>query len=481
MAHKIMKTFIGRKEELKQLRELQKRRSASLVIIRGRRRIGKTRLVEEFAKGQRYYLFTGIAPSKKTNAQTQRDEFARQLSEQFRFPGLKAQDWGDLFTLLAREVVKERIVILFDEISWMGSKDPTFLGKLKNTWDSQFSKNPKLMLILCGSVSAWIEKNIISSTAFLGRPSFYMTLEELKLEDCNLFWGDHPTISAFEKLKVLSVTGGVPRYLELIDPRLSAEKNIGRLCFSKGGPLVDEFDYIFSDIFGKRSKLYREIIQQLVSGPKTLDELFKLFGISRTGDFSEYLRELQLAGFVSRDHTWHLKTEKISTLSHYRLRDNYVRFYWKYIYPNKQKIQKGIFEETSVTTLPAWDSVMALQFENLVINHDLKILELLNIPPEELVFSNPFFQRKTITQPGCQIDFLIQTKFNNVYVCEIKFSKHKIGHSIIKEVAEKIEKLKLPKNFSCRPVLICANGAQDEVVNNGFFSEIIYFEQLLKN
>jgi hypothetical protein len=99
-----------------------------------------------------------------------------------------AKDWGDLFTLLAKQTSEGRVVILFDEISWMGSKDPTFLGKLKNAWDLQFSKNNKLLLIICGSVSSWIEKNIISSTEFLGRPSLYLHLEELHLEDIRYYY-----------------------------------------------------------------------------------------------------------------------------------------------------------------------------------------------------------------------------------------------------------------------------------------------------
>src|SRR3990167_5897184 len=117
-----------------------------------------------------------------------------------------------------------------------------------------FKKNQSLILILCGSASAWIEKNILSSTGFVGRISYRLTLEELSLSESNQFWtGKSAHISAYEKLKILSVTGGIPRYLEEIKPQLSAEENIKQMCFVKGGPLVNEFDEIFSDIFSKRS------------------------------------------------------------------------------------------------------------------------------------------------------------------------------------------------------------------------------------
>lgn len=106
----------------------------------------------------------------------------------------------------------------------MGDQDPDFLGKIKNAWDQKFKTNPELIFVICGSASARIEKNILSSTGFLGRVSYTLTLEELPLIDCNRFCGNSSkNISSFEKLKLLAVTGGIPKYLEKIDPASSAE------------------------------------------------------------------------------------------------------------------------------------------------------------------------------------------------------------------------------------------------------------------
>lgn len=119
----------------------------------------------------------------------------------------------------------------------MGFKDPNFLGNLKTAWDIYFKKNPKLVLILCGS--AWIEKNILSSSGFLGRISYTLTLEELSLPECKEFWNKYDNrISAYEKFKILSVIGGVPRYLEEVIATKTAEENINNLCFKKGGAQV---------------------------------------------------------------------------------------------------------------------------------------------------------------------------------------------------------------------------------------------------
>lgn len=472
--------FIGRIAELQELTELQQNNVANLVIVQGRRRIGKSRLIEEFAKHHAFCSIAGIAPTKETTAQMQRDEFIRQMCEQLNLPVFAMSDWGDIFTFLAKHTSKGKIVILFDEISWMGSLDTTFLGKLKNAWDLQFKKNSKLMLVLCGSVSSWIEKNIIGSTLFLGRPSLYMKLPPLSISDCNAFWGKYQDrVSAYEKLKVLSITGGVPRYLELINPNKSAEDNIRAMCFSPNAPLVGEFARIFSDIFSTRSEIYKKIIEKLLTGSASQDEIIASCSRSKTGDYSGYLSDLTTAGFVSRDYTWRLKDGTTSKLSRYRLKDNYVRFYLKYIQPNLTKIEKGVFNKISVTALPGWDSIIGLQFENLVLNNDAHIIELLGIPAEEIIFSNPFFQKKTKTQDGCQIDLLIQTKFNCLYLCEIKFSKSEITTSVIEDVDQKIHRLNVPKNFSYRPVLIHVNGVQPAVIESGYFAKIIDFGHLL--
>lgn len=129
--------------------------------------------------------------------------------------------------------------------------------------------------------------------------------------------------------------------------------------------------------------------------------------------------------------------------------------------------------------MPAWESIISLQFENLVLNNDSCIIDLLGVPSEEIIFSNPYFQQKTKTHPGCQIDLLIQTKFNCLYVCEIKFSRTDVTTSVIDEVKQKISRLNMPKNFSYRPVLIHVNGVNSAVVEGGYFAKIIDFGQLL--
>lgn len=467
--------FFGRKRELQILQRLLTKRTASLVVIKGRRRIGKSRLAEEFGKSLKTYTFVGLPPEKHMTAQHQREEFSRQMREQIGVQGLSSDDWGNLFWHLANHTQKGRILIILDEINWMGDKDPTFLGKLKTAWDTHFKKNTELILILSGSMTSWIDENILSSTGFVGRISVDMTLEELPLPVCNEFW--HPKealVSSYEKFKILSVTGGVPRYLEEIRPEWPAEENIRVMCFEKESFLFKEFDRIFSDLFQKKNDSYLKIVQRLAQGNAVLDDVAEALGMKKGGTVSEYLEDLILTGYVSRDYTWSLKTGTPSLLSHYRLKDNYLRFYLKVIEPNSH-----IILQDELVKPTAWDGIMGLQFENLVLNNRKRLKECLNISSENVIFDNPYFQKNTNSHPGCQVDYMVQTKYNSIYLCEIKFSKEKIGIEVIYEIQDKIARLSLPKNYSIWPVLIHVNGVTEPLKKSGFFSKTIDFGDFL--
>lgn len=473
--------FVGRLEELTSLSSLWGKRSASLVVVRGRRRIGKSRLIEEFAKDKSFFTFAGIPPTSGTQAQTQRDIFAEQLGRQCGLEGVRSQDWSTLFSLLAKHTAEGQVIILFDEISWMGSEDPLFLGKLKNAWDLKFKKNPNLILVLCGSVSTWIETNIISSTAFFGRISLFLKLEELPLQDCHqLLLARGFRASNQEEFRVLGVTGGIPWYLEQVQSGKPADETIKSLCFRKEGLLFNEFDSIFHDLFEKRSEIYRPIVEALANGAKDFSSLCDALKYPKSGTLSEYLNDLIQAGFISRDYTWSIKSGHPSKLSQFRLSDNYLRFYLKFTLPNKDRINRNVFSDQALSLLPGWHSMMGLQFENLVLNNRRAIWKNLGIRSSDIVMDNPYFQRKTASRNRCQIDYLIQTRFNTLFACEIKFSNSPLQIGLIDEMKSKLACLSLPKHFSCWPVLVHVNGVSDGLAESQYFTECIDFSDFLR-
>ena len=336
-----------------------------------------------------------------------------------------------------------------------------------------------MRLVVCGSVSAWIQKNIIQSTDFVGRLSLELLLRELSLKESHYFWGKKASnISSLEKLRVLCLTGGVPRYLEEINYAQSAEENYRNLCFSRNGFLFSEFSKIFNDIFGKRSDSYLKIVKVLLNGPKNLTEISSGSKLSANGALTEYLSDLVISGFLRKEIMWDFKKlkDKEKTIK-YRLSDNYLRFYLKYILPNSTKIEKDLFKDTGVEKLAAFDIFVGLQFENLILNNHLEVLKEINLAPSLVLNVGSYFQTETLRQKSCQIDLLIQTK-NTLYICELK-ARRDIDVSVISEVKNKVKILKHPSSLSIRTVLVYAGSLDQKIIEENYFDEIIELGQLL--
>jgi uncharacterized protein len=467
--------FIGRKAELKKLHEFQQRKIAGLIVVCGRRRVGKSTLIEHFAKGSRFLELYGLSPREGLTTQNQLDHFANLLSAIFQILPLKFEEWTQALDKLAQLTAEGPFIILLDEISWMAGSDKDFAGKLRGVWDTKFKKNRQLILILCGSVTSWIEDNILNDKGFMGRVSLTLTLEEMPLSDANKFWGNYP-VSSYEKFKILCVTGGIPRYLEEIHPEQSAEHNIKELCFTKEGILFNEFDKIFRDIFMKQAEDYKKIVRALVPGSCELHELCHKLGVEPTGALSHKLQVLSQSGFISRHFVW-TSGKKRSKLSKFRLKDNYLRFYLKYIEPKKHLIEEGLYKDLFVEDLPEWNTILGFQFENLVLNNLAVLQHLLQISSSSILSAAPYFQNKTKRRGACQIDLLIQCRYC-LYICEIKFGQ-KISADVVGEVTEKISKLSIPKGVSIRPVLIYQGELSRQIAQANFFTHLIPFESLL--
>lgn len=472
--------FIGREKEIRLLTALFNKKSASFVICKGRRRIGKSTLIQQFGKRATTFLeFQGLPPREGIANKHQLDAFAEQLAKQTNLPKLTLTSWPQALSLLGSVIRNEKTVVLLDEISWLSGKDNDFAGNLKIAWDTQFKKFHRLILIACGSVSSWIDKNILNSTGFMGRVSLELTLTELPLHHCNSFWMKRASrVSSLEKLKLLAITGGVPRYLEEIDTTLSAEENIKRMCFTKEGILFSEFDRIFSDIFSRRAVSYKEIVRALVHGRKSISEICAVIGKNRNGHVSQRVRDLVASGFVAQDALYEPGASRTSRLVKFRLKDNYLRFYLKYVEPRKSNIEQSLTESLSIESLVEWEVIMGFQFENLVLNNIVAICTLLSINMNSVRSASPHFQRKTRRRKACQIDLLIQTK-HTLYVCEIKFRRN-ISRGIIVEVQDKIAKLKKPKNMTVRPVLIYEGAIDSGIEAEDYFDHCIRFSDLLE-
>lgn len=435
--------FVGRSSDLLRLEALWRKRTSSLVTCRGRRRIGKSTLIEEFARRTADHLISldGQAPGAGVDNALQLRSFVEQLSAQTSAPNVKVETWLQAFRLLDCALPQEgRTVVLLDEISWMGGYDKGFPGTLKIMWDKYFRKHDNLVMVLCGSVSSWIADNILKGTGFAGRDSLDLVLEELPIGEAVSFWGEAgERVSFAEKLDFLSVTGGVPKYLEELDPGLTADENIRNLCFTPGGLLFRDFEQIFSKMFGSKYEDRKKILKAVMYGSRSPAEIAEALGKERNGHLLEHLEDLVLAGFLAKEENVNPKNGTIGRIARYRLKDNYLRFYLHHIEPMFNQIQAGNFQYPGLSSLKGWETVLGLQFENLVVNNYRSLLPILGIDGATILSAAPFRRAKIGSSRGVQVDLLIQTA-NSAYLVEIKRRQH-IGKDVVAEIEEKVRRL----------------------------------------
>ena len=333
-------------------------------------------------------------------------------------------------------------------------------------------------MVLCGSVSSWIDKKILKCKGFVGRPSLNMLVPELSLRESASFWmRGGCKASSTDMIDVLSVVGGVPKYLENIDPALSADENIKRLCFMPGALLVDEFDEIFNDALDANLGLKKRILMSLGNGQRSPTEVAEALGLENNGHLSGYLEELETAGFVAKDTGLNPCTGKRSNVVRYRIADNYTRFYLKCIEPNRELIGRGTFTFASLAQLPGWETLLGLQFESLVYSNLREIMRRIGLDHALVLSAAPYVQHPTTRQAGCQIDLLIQTK-RTQYVVEIK-RRESIGEWVVSEVEEKLAKFKTSRMVTVVPVLVYDGRLSKRVLADGYFGRTISARELL--
>ncbi len=286
--------------------------------------------------------------------------------------------------------------------------------------------------------------------------------------------------SSYDFFKLLSITGGVPWYLEQILPHLTVDENIKRLAFEKEGLLTVEFDKTFHDLFKKKSSIYKQIIQTLSDGMKSLEEIRKILGYSRSGTLSTLMKSLIVSGFVSAYYTWTPKTGKEGRTYLYRLSDNYIRFFLKYIEPNLSKIEKNSYDSVPVSKLPGFETMLGFQLETLLLKNRSMILQAIGVHPIDIVADNPYRQGPSESHGGCQIDYLIQTQTQTLYLCEFKFSKREVGYEIIEEMEKKEKSLITPKGFAKVSVLFHLGGVVASVYESQHFFRIIDLNDFLE-
>ena len=332
--------FIGRKYELKFLNERYTSNQAELIVLYGRRRVGKTELLTEFCKGKKHVFYTC---NEYTNAK-QLKEFSNKLlptNPSVATLFKQFQDWDSAFTFLGEYDSSEKMIVVIDEFPYMFKGDPSIPSVIQNLWDHNL-KNKNIMLILSGSSMSFIENEILRyKNPLYGRTTAIYKLEPMPYFDAVKFF---PNYSNEDKVIAYSILGGIPHYLRQFDSNVSLEQNIKTKLLQKSAQLYDEADFLLHQEL-REPAVYITIIEAIALGCNKYSEIAEKSNIE-SAKLSTYLKNLLELGIIIKQLSALSKTKDNikKNQGEYVLADDFFRFYYTYVYPHKAELDTNNVE-----------------------------------------------------------------------------------------------------------------------------------------
>lgn len=422
-----MKKIIGRKEEIETLNDAFRSKSSEFIAIYGRRRIGKTFLIQHYFTSVNciYFHLTGI---RNGSLEQQLVEFIKVLSAVFYGDAQleKPKNWFKAFDILTQAISRikrnKKIVLFFDEFPWMATRRSGLLQALEYHWNHTWAFEGRIKLIICGSSSSWILKNIINNTGGLyNRVTKRIGLEPFTLSETKEFLEsrnirlDHKRI-----IDLYMIMGGIPFYLSQIPRGHSIIQVVDNLYFTKKSSLYNEYNLLLSALF-EYADDYDLILRTIAKYRYGINqaELLKNKGISKGGRSISRLNELEQVGFIQS----HIPMGHKEKGKYYKIIDEYLLFYFHWIEPHLKNISKikNIWQNKAQTS--SWKIWAGYAFEALCYKHIELILEKLNINAASFTSSWKFVPAKASSEDGAQIDLLFDRNDNAITLCEIKYTE----------------------------------------------------------
>lgn len=323
--------FIGRKNELHTL-NTEYNRNSSFVVIYGRRRVGKTTLIKEFLKNKTAFYYLATEELESQSMKRLANVIARTTKNTL-LQKIEFSDWLDLFQLIADYKPEEKKVLVIDEFPYLVRTNSAFPSILQNAWD-EFLKDSNVMLILSGSLIGMMQKHALSyDSPLYGRRTAQMRLTPLPFtsiyETQNL-----PFEQAVEQF---ALTGGVPKYLEFFEDGRPLEEQLKDAVFSKNGFLYEEPNFLLKSE-SLTAVNYFSIIKTIADGNHKLGKIASALG-QESSSFTPYLSTLSNLGFIEKRTPITEKNPEKSRKGLYFIADNFLRFWFCYVYPYKGELE----------------------------------------------------------------------------------------------------------------------------------------------
>ena len=431
-----MAAIIGRESEKELLNGLLESPDPEFLAVFGRRRVGKTFLIREFFGEQILFEITGSFEGTRSE---QLRNFAFALSK---LAGSPVQletpaSWQEAFFQLIRvleslppPVDNQKRVLFFDELPWLATHCSRFVSALSHFWNSWVSRENDIILVVCGSAASWMIRKILRDRGGLhNRVTRRIRLAPLDLKEVKAFLESRNiALTPKQIIEIVLCMGGIPHYLKVVRPGMSAGQIIDMVCLSENGLLYDEFEQLYSSLFHSADD-HKSIVRALAKKPNGMQrsEISRTTKIPSGGKLTQLLDELKQSGFIATSVPFGGRVNN----KFYRLVDEYSLFYLRWIEPSKTRKTKF----GNLASSPNWIAWSSLAFESVCQKHIVAIKSSLGIAAVETEESKwAWSPPENEESDGAQIDLIIDRRDDCINLCEIKF--HGAEYTITKQDAK---------------------------------------------
>lgn len=411
--------LIARQKECEQLADSLKSNRSEFVIVCGRRRIGKTFLIDQFFKNEYDFTFVG---AHKAKTATQLRNFAKAIRQHSGKKPSPFSDWYDAFDALEEYLgslpADRKKVIFIDEMPWIDTSRSTFVEALENFWNGWANRRYDIILIASGSATSWMADNLLENQGGLhNRITRRIYLEPFTLGETEEYFKSQDFYwTRYDMLQCYMLTGGVPYYLSLLDPKLSIAQNIDVLCFDENGPLRKEFNELYPALFN-HAENYINIVALLYQHKSGLTRKEIAQNSKLNGKFlNTILENLEQCDFIAKMELFGRESTMV-----YRLVDFYTLFYFKFIAEKHKLDGQWWSHHLDDAGIRSWQG---LSFELVCMQHHRQIKKALGISGMATTVSTwKCGPDKESNLPGAQIDMIIERADRMIHLCEMKFSQ----------------------------------------------------------
>ena len=414
--------FFGRKNELSYLKKMYESNKAEFITLYGRRRIGKTELLNEFAKDKNTIFYS----AKECTDYEQLSSFSEKvLKTEAKFKG-----WEEAFLHLKKMISNTKLVLILDEFPYIVNGNNSIPSILQNLWDHEL-KNLNIMIVLCGSSMSFIEKKVLSEkNPLYGRMTGVYRLEELNIYEVAEYYTNY---SNADILKAYSILGGVPYYFMQFDVNTSIENNIKDAILDKGRILYNEVEFLIKQEM-REPQVYYTVIEKIAMGNTKLNDIYNKTLIDKN-KLMVYIKNLIDLNLIVKEYP---VTEKLKAKTNlhsgiYKLANNYFKFYFSYVFPNISDLEQhdidGVY---NYEIAPSLNKYVSYSFEELCLQY-INLLKYKDELPFRLKNVGRWWDKNT------EIDIVGFSKDNEYLFGECKWRNEKTNISVLNNLITKSE------------------------------------------